>query len=94
MSVAALRAEVNRRVQEILVPVLFERMHRLHQKWEWRECPCSWCEEKRKNHIAMQYAPFFMSRGDREVWREGRRRHTRQALAVEAKVVVTGEEDA
>lgn len=91
MSVAALRAEINKRVQEALVPVLFDRMLVLHQKWNWRECPCSWCVEKRMNNSAMQFAPFYMSRDDREAWREGRRLHTRKALADKAKVVITGE---
>jgi hypothetical protein len=91
MSVAALRAEVNRRVQERLVPVLFDRMVVLHQKWNWRDCSCSWCQEKRINHDHMQFAPHYMNRDDREMWREGRRRHTRAALVDKAKVVVTGE---
>lgn len=91
MSVEAIRAEVARRVREALIPVLFERMLVLHKKWDWRDCSCSWCEEKRKNNAAMQHAPFYMKRDDRELWREGRRIHTRRALTDKAKIVVTGE---
>lgn len=89
MSVADLRAQVNERVQEALVPVLFERAHRLHQKWEWRTCQCSFCQEKRRFHASMQYSPRYMTCDDRELWREGRRAHTRHALAEKAKIIVS-----
>jgi hypothetical protein len=40
------------------------------------------------NHSHMQFAPLHMSRDDKETWREGRRIHTRKALADKAKIVV------
>jgi hypothetical protein len=71
-----------------MLPVLFERHKRSHMKRSWRDCDCSYCEEKRQNHAYLQFAPYFLDHERKKEWREGRIKHTRTVLQAESEKVV------
>lgn len=88
MSLATLRERVEEGVRERLAPVLFERYKRSHMKKNWRDCDCSYCEEKRKNHAYLQFAPYYLRYEDKIYWRDQRIKHTRAALKAESEKVI------
>jgi hypothetical protein len=58
-------------------------------KRQWRDCDCSYCEEKRKNHQYLQYAPFSLSYERKQEWRASQIKHCRAALANEVEKVIS-----
>lgn len=42
-----IQAEVERRVNEGIVPAIFDRLVRVHGKYEYRTCNCDFCQLKR-----------------------------------------------
>ena len=90
MSVLTIKQQVEQRVQEALVPALLARAVVLHQKWEWRTCPCTYCEHKRKVHQSLQFTPMWASSFyDRAEWREGKLLSCRRQLSSVAEEVFT-----
>jgi hypothetical protein len=89
MELSELRARVEARVQQELAPSLFERYKKHHMKRNWRTCDCSYCDEKRGRHAALQFAPYHLRYEDKIYWRNLRIQHTREALFNEEQRVIT-----
>ena len=87
MSLETVRLEVERRVAEAMIPVIFERIKRVHKKKAWRYCDCSWCVKKRRCHSYLQYSPFGMRHQGRREWREAGIKEWRAILSSEADKV-------
>lgn len=68
--ISSIRSKVEARVAEALLPALFDRAVKQHEKHAWRDCDCDWCARKRLWHGYLQFAPHGQrSRGTREQWR-------------------------
>ena len=80
MSVAVIRARVEAGVAERIIPVLFDRAKARHAKREWRTCSCDWCAMKRRQTAHCAFAPYWMPREARAVWRENEAELSRERL--------------
>jgi hypothetical protein len=95
-NLANLKSKVNARVAEKLVPVLFERAVRVHEKRAWRDCPCDWCQRKREWHSRLQFAPHsppsihaLNARDRRALWRYNTVQFARRELAEEEQRILS-----
>jgi hypothetical protein len=89
-TLAELQNRVNSRVAEELVPALFERAVRVHEKRAWRDCDCDWCKRKRTWHGYLQYSPHgCYGREARENWRYNNVGLARRELAEEEQKVLS-----
>lgn len=98
-----IKAKVEARVAELIVPVLFERAIRVHEKHAWRHCDCDWCQRKREWHRRLQFSPLHgcpgpplylnMGQGDRrtlvENWRYFTVQGCRKDLADKEKEILS-----
>lgn len=81
MPVSDIRQKVDASIRDRLTEKLLDRYIVLHQKWSWRDCPCSFCRHKRVVHTKMQYlGQGFHHRVSIEIIREGQARTYRQQL--------------
>lgn len=91
----AFRAEVEKKVQEKLVPAILDRAIKVHRKREWRHCDCNVCRLKRIWHDRLQFAPRFPGIGERrlavENWRWFSTRRASQELDQACEVIISPE---
>lgn len=85
MTVTTLRAAIALRAAEMLPEALVLAEQRLHKNHLWRECPCSYCETKRRATFDIGTPPMGHSREWRESYRHERRIAFRKMLASEAQ---------
>lgn len=91
MPLTDLRMKVEEKTREHLTGKLLDRYVVLHQKWDWRDCPCSFCKTKRVAHTKMQFSPFYMRRDHSISWREGQAKSYRRLLAEKVQEVITSD---
>ncbi len=69
----------------MLPEALVRAEQRLHKNHLWRECPCSYCETKRRATFNIGTPPMGHSREWRENYRHDQRIAFRRMLATEAQ---------
>lgn len=64
-----IRQRVEEGVRAQLPSRLIDAMKKRHAKRNWRDCDCTYCQQKRLAHSHLQFTPWPMSRQQREDWR-------------------------
>lgn len=80
MSLDRLLQRVEEGVQQRLLPDLFDRAKLVHKR-NWRDCPCDWCEAKRRATAYVGNAPYSLDHYGRRSWRDSAALRVRRGLA-------------